>query len=175
MTHASTWLVACATGLTMIGMSAIGEKKGDADVDIMSERGEEVFNTVCVSCHTFHPPPTLAPPMGMVVQHYRDALTDEDLVVDAIKGWLRAPRRERSHMPAHAIERFGLMPPLPLPEADLTAVAEYVVDRQGRDAGTPGAECPMDCPAECPAVEDSTACPPCPHGRSHRERCGCRD
>jgi len=40
--------------------------------------------------------------------------------------WIKAPAKDKSLMPAMAIERFGLMAPLPLPDEQLRAAAAYV-------------------------------------------------
>jgi mono/diheme cytochrome c family protein len=88
--------------------------------------GEQVFRDVCSQCHTLEPPYNLAPPMRMVSGHLRQAFATEDEAVRHVIEYLRMPQAERSIMPPHAIERFGLMPPQPLPEAMLTAVARYV-------------------------------------------------
>lgn len=88
--------------------------------------GRAVFAQVCAACHSVQPPPVKAPPMSHVARHYRDRFTTESASVAAIVAWVRAPSAERSVLPAHARERFGVMPPLALPDAQLHAVARYV-------------------------------------------------
>lgn len=97
--------------------------------------GKRVAETVCIACHTEQRPPKLAPPLTMVAMHYRQALASEDSVAVRIAAWLAAPSAARSLLPAHAIERFGLMPPLPLPDADRRAVARYVASLSAGHAG----------------------------------------
>jgi len=55
--------------------------------------------------------------------------------VAAISAWVANPSAERSQLPAMAIERFGLMAPLPLPDSSLQAVAEWVWDMYDPAAG----------------------------------------
>lgn len=88
--------------------------------------GELTFRVVCAACHTLNPPYEKAPPMTHVARHYRQAFATEAEGVEAIVQWVMKPEAARSKMPAHAIERFGLMPAFPLPEAQLREVASYV-------------------------------------------------
>jgi cytochrome c len=88
--------------------------------------GEQVFQRVCSACHSLEAPPRAAPPMTHVARHYRQAFADPADGVTRMVEFLRAPSAEESVLPAHARERWGLMPPQPLPEAELAAVARYV-------------------------------------------------
>ena len=89
--------------------------------------GRQIARTLCVACHTEQPPPGKAPPLSMVAMHYRAAATDSADAVARIAAWVSAPAAERSLLPAMAIERFGLMPPLALPDSQRQAVAVYVL------------------------------------------------
>ena len=93
-----------------------------------AESGETWFRTLCSTCHTVFPPPNLAPPMVMVVGHYLEEHGTRDAAAAAIARWVRTPDPAHSAMPEHAIERFGIMPPQPLPEEDAAAVADYVLE-----------------------------------------------
>lgn len=88
--------------------------------------GELTFRVVCATCHTLNPPPEKAPPMTHIARYYRQAYATEAEFVDAIVQWVLKPEAARSKLPAHAIERFGLMPAFPLPEEQLREVARYV-------------------------------------------------
>jgi cytochrome c len=96
--------------------------------------GEATYRAVCSACHTIDAPPSAAPPMSHVARHYRDAIPDTDAAVARIAAFVRDPAAERSVLPAHAVERWGLMPPLDLPEEQLRAVAAYVLSLP-EDAG----------------------------------------
>lgn len=87
--------------------------------------GKTTFDAVCASCHSIDPPHKTAPPMSHIVRRYRTAFSSDSAGIDAIVRWVQAPARERSQMPAHAVEMFGLMPAFPLPEAQLRDVARY--------------------------------------------------
>lgn len=93
--------------------------------------GAVLVESVCTACHSLQPPPTLAPPLNMVVRHYMEEFADRAEVEESIARWVVAPDPEKSGMPAHAIERFGLMPPIPLTEAQRDAVAAYLVETYG--------------------------------------------
>lgn len=88
--------------------------------------GELTYRVVCATCHTLNPPYEKAPPMTHIARHYRQAFATEAEGVEAIVQWVTKPEAARSKMPAHAIERFGIMPAFPLPEEQLREVARYV-------------------------------------------------
>lgn len=94
--------------------------------DPVLQEGKKVFDEVCSVCHTLEPPPNLAPPMRMVSMHLRQSFATEEEGVAHVVAYVPAPTAERAIMPEHAIERFGLMAPLPLPPETLEKVARYV-------------------------------------------------
>jgi cytochrome c len=91
--------------------------------------GEQVFRMVCAMCHSVSPPATtLAPPIAHAAAYYVRRYPAQDSAVAAMVAFLREPAAERSVMPAHAVERFGLMPAQShLPDAMLAAAARYVL------------------------------------------------
>jgi cytochrome c len=99
--------------------------------------GEQVFERVCTTCHSLEAPPRAAPPMTHVARHYRQAFTDEAAGVARIVEFVRNPSAEASALPAHARERWGLMPALQLSQAELEAVAGYIwqLPEPGRGMG----------------------------------------
>jgi cytochrome c len=97
-----------------------------AAVEARLALGREVFDRACAACHTVEPPPRLAPPMSHVAAHYRQAFADPEAGVAHIAGFVQSPTRETTRLPARATERWGLMPPVVLPEAEREAVALYV-------------------------------------------------
>ena len=106
----------------------------DVEADSEHARGEAVFNSVCVACHTLEPPPNLAPPMMAVAGHYRDAFDTREEGVAAIAAWIESPSPEHSQLGAMAIDRFGLMAPLVLPDSLRFAVAGWVWDSYDANA-----------------------------------------
>ena len=88
--------------------------------------GRHIYEDVCAECHAMEPPPTLAPPMRMVSGHLREAFASEDEAVAHVVSYVPMPNPDRSILPEHAIERFGLMAPQALPAEDLEKVARYV-------------------------------------------------
>ncbi|MCA9738624.1 MAG: c-type cytochrome, partial [Gemmatimonadetes bacterium] len=97
------------------------------------ERGQAMFDLICSACHSWDPPAKLAPPMSMVLGHYLERYADTDEASDAIAAWISGPDAERSVLPSHAVQQFGLMPGQPLPEAERRAVAAYLLDRAARE------------------------------------------
>ena len=103
----------------------------------------------------------MAPPMLMIATHY----TETEGPWEAMREWVAAPDPEKSRLPAHAIERFGLMPPLVLSQEDAAAVVDYIrteYEKQERD----GQGCGMrhgDGPGES-----------CQHGEGGQQGEGCQ-
>ncbi len=90
--------------------------------------GRAVFEMVCAMCHSVQPPPKAAPPMSHAAAYYAQRFADADSAAAAIVEYLKVPSAEKSLLPAHAIERFGLMPSQAhLSDAQLRAVARYVL------------------------------------------------
>ena len=90
------------------------------------EEGQRLFESICTQCHSMNPPANLAPPITHVARHLRQAFETEDEALDHIRTYIPEPDAERSVLPAMAQERFGLMPPLPLPAELLDAIGRYV-------------------------------------------------
>lgn len=97
--------------------------------------GRSIFEQTCATCHSVAPPPLAAPPMSHVARHYLDAEPDAEAAAHRITAWIAAPSAQKSALPAHAIERWGLMPPQLLPERDRRAVAAYVLTLADQHAG----------------------------------------
>lgn len=88
--------------------------------------GAERFKAVCMACHKLdRGPEMLAPPVFAVQNHYLRAHPEQDAFVQAVVDWVRSPDIDRSLMPG-AVRRFNLMPPMPLPEHELRAIAKFL-------------------------------------------------
>jgi len=96
-----------------------------ADTILLAE-GRQVVRTLCVACHSEQPPAKLAPPLAHISRRYRMVLGNRDSAIVRMTAWVQAPTKERALMPSMAIERFGLMAPFPIPEAQRRAAAAYV-------------------------------------------------
>jgi mono/diheme cytochrome c family protein len=103
------------------------------------ERGRQTVQTVCSACHTLAPPPTKAPPFPMVAMVYHRGRSDSAAAA-AIVAWVRKPAADRSLLPPMMVQRFGLMPALPLDERTLGDAALYILslDRMGGMNGMGG-------------------------------------
>lgn len=93
----------------------------------VSQSPAEMTATRCLICHgdTLAGQARLAPPFMMVKMHYQSL--DEEAFIKTVSSWVKEPNSHKSKMPG-AINHFGLMPALPYPEADITAIAKYVYD-----------------------------------------------
>lgn len=91
------------------------------------DRGKRKFEQVCIACHKFeHDPGMIAPPAFAIQMHYGERFgKDETAFRQAIVDWAKAPDAKKTLMPG-AIIKFKLMPPFPLPDDDLDAIAAYL-------------------------------------------------
>lgn len=93
-----------------------------------AQDGEQLFSLVCAMCHSVAPPPRAAPPMSHAAAYYLRAHPSPEAAAAAIVAFLQQPSAERSLLPPHAIERFGLMPAQShLSPEQLARVARYVL------------------------------------------------
>jgi cytochrome c5 len=108
-------------------------RQGITEQDIQRARaahpeGAQVFDMVCAMCHSVLPPHKAAPPVSHASAYYLRKHVQLPAAVAAMVAYLKEPAADRSAMPAHAIERFGLMPAQAhLTDAQLRAVARYVL------------------------------------------------
>lgn len=124
MRHTRT--ITTALALLAGGAAAAGAQVTAPDSALLAQ-GKQLVSTVCAACHTEQPPAKLAPPLAHVSNRYRMQLKgDRDMALERIVAWIKAPAKDKSLMPPMAIERFGLMAPLPLPDDQLRAAAAYV-------------------------------------------------
>ena len=98
-----------------------------AETDQVSH-GQKVFESSCAACHSLVPPPKLAPPILGVAAHYRDAYPDEKEAVAHIVDFVKHPSKEKSLILNTSGQRWDLMAPMPLPDADLNAVARWMME-----------------------------------------------
>ncbi len=96
----------------------------------------KLINDNCVSCHLLTKPTQQqkskmkAPPMSGVMFHLKDALKDEQKIIDFIVDYVQNPTKEKAICLPQKIQRFGLMPSMKgvLSEDELKLVAKYLYD-----------------------------------------------
>jgi cytochrome c553 len=135
------------------------------------DKGETMTKAICMACHgdTQAGQKRLAPPMMMVKRRYSALKKDER--VEAMAKWAKKPDAKKTRMPG-AVRNFGLMPPLPLPDADLQAIATYISKTEfamPKGCG-PGAVAGKGAQAGC----DPTQCDPknCDPKNCDPKKCG---
>jgi mono/diheme cytochrome c family protein len=93
-----------------------------------ADDGREVFERVCAACHSLHPPAQAAPPISHAAAYYVQRHAGAEAAAAAMVAYLKQPDAARSLLPARALERFGLMPPVDyLSDEELLAVARYAL------------------------------------------------
>lgn len=117
---------AMAAMATAIATPLAAQQPAAGAQDPRLERGRTTARTLCIACHSEQPPAKLAPPLANVGRHYRQALPDSAQAVARLAAWIGAPSEARSLLPKAARERWGLMPPFPLPAEQAKDVALYV-------------------------------------------------
>ena len=102
------------------------------NVTLAEESGKELFNTLCLSCHTINPNKGItkvAPPIFAVIKHVKSAYPQREDFVQQIIDWVEYPDKDVSLMRG-AIKKFGLMPKLPYKQEEVRKVAEFLYDKK---------------------------------------------
>jgi hypothetical protein len=94
--------------------------------------GQRLFELYCMNCHAKpkrgggpDPSKRLAPPAFAVADHYRRAIPDANERIAAIAKFTAKPNSEEALMPG-AVEKFGLMRPMPLSEKQLHQISVFL-------------------------------------------------
>ncbi len=100
-----------------------------------NDKGMALAEKYCLACHTLKPARgkvegLAAPPFPGVVMHYKKAYPKKEDFIKAFVNYVPKPDSAKSVMPG-AIERFGLMPPMPIPEDSVRLIAATLYDRFG--------------------------------------------
>lgn len=131
-------VLVAATGVACASATRVESAEPMTGLVTAATDGGEIFQAVCSSCHSVDPPAIAAPPMSHVARHYREAVADEKEGIARIADWIGSPAVDRSLLPAHAVERWGLMPPLILSEEQRLTVAAHVWAMGAENAGHGG-------------------------------------
>ncbi|TLU83273.1 MAG: cytochrome c [Chlorobium sp.] len=86
--------------------------------------GEAVFTRNCSVCHSIYPPPKSAPPVIPLANRYHQKFATKEEGVAHMAAYLKNPDKNQA-IDVQAVSRFGLMPALSLPDAELKAVSEW--------------------------------------------------
>ena len=108
-----------------------------SDVTSSEQDGYAMMKQFCFSCHFEKPDPSkrdqmIAPPMANVQQHYKSTYPDKDEFIQAVVNWVNKPDENKVLMPG-SVRRFNLMPPLPIGDDKLKAIASTLYEK---DFGT---------------------------------------
>jgi len=100
--------------------------------------GKAVFDKNCSVCHSIAPPPKLAPPIVPISARYHQKISSRAEGIKRIAAFVKSPAKDKVLADPQAIERFGMMPPVPLSDAELNAVAAWVWDQNTAGGWGPG-------------------------------------
>ncbi|MEE9906006.1 MAG: cytochrome c [Chlorobium sp.] len=118
--------------LSMLFGIASGLASSDATAKIPD--GREVFDRNCSVCHSINPPPKSAPPVIPLANRYRQKFQTKAEGVAYMAAFLKKPDKDKA-IDANAVSRFGLMPAIPLTDAELKAVASWFWDQYNPSIG----------------------------------------
>ena len=100
--------------------------------------GAKIFESNCSVCHSINPPPKSAPPIAPLASRYHQRFQTEEAGVAHLVAFLKKPDKQKSIDP-QAVARFGLMPAISLPDAELRAIAAWIWEQSnpafGQDGG----------------------------------------
>lgn len=97
------------------------------------QQKEDGYTLMKNNCYVCHNPKAkshddiIAPPFKAVKMHYMNANDSREDFINAVVKWVSNPNEDNALMPG-AVNRFKVMPPLPLDEESLTKIAAYLYD-----------------------------------------------
>ncbi|WP_244191148.1 MULTISPECIES: c-type cytochrome [unclassified Prosthecochloris] len=91
--------------------------------------GKALYERHCRVCHSMAPPPAVAPPVRGVAFHYREAFDTREAAEAHMVDFIKRPDSKKAICDPEAIERFGLMPAMTLPDDELRAVSAWFWDQ----------------------------------------------
>ncbi|MEN9841590.1 MAG: hypothetical protein RL376_1390 [Verrucomicrobiota bacterium] len=102
--------------------------------------GRQLVTTYCIACHANKDTQTeqqtaLAPPLWAVRTRYLKQYPERAAFVEAMVSYILKPDAAKSHMPG-AIDKFGIMTPLPFPPELLKDAATAIFEAEGVSAPT---------------------------------------
>ena len=111
--------------------SAAIAKKEAAEAAL--KEGEAIYRKSCQSCHSLSPPAKSAPSIIALASQYRARYSKKAGAVADMASFMKAPAVEKSILGAGTFERFGLMPPVTLPDDELEKVAGWLWEQYDPD------------------------------------------
>ncbi len=117
--------LAIAAALALIAGTGSAQSPQEAPSDERYAAGRAVHEQVCAACHSLDPPPREAPPVRGVSRQLHQHFDSAEAAIAFVSEYLVDPSAERALCDRHAIERFGVMPALRLPEAQREDAAYF--------------------------------------------------
>ncbi len=115
-------------GAQSMGAAVAGENKSG---EAMS--GEELYTKNCQVCHSMRPPAKSAPPIVGLASRFRALYENKDDAVAAMVSFMKAPDAAKTALGQQAIERFGLMPAMSMPDDELEKVSGWLWEQYDPD------------------------------------------
>ena len=100
---------------------------------VVNQEKSEGYTLMKNNCYACHNPNTkshddiIAPPFRGVKMHYTREYDNKKDFVNAVVNWVQNPEEDKALM-FGAVNKFKVMPKLPLPTKDLEKIAAYIYD-----------------------------------------------
>ena len=134
------------SSIMMLVVSCNNDKKKEADYATVNHTNKEVaittnntqndgYTLMKNNCYVCHNPKAkshddiIAPPFKAVKMHYLREYDNREDFVNAMVNWVQNPDEEKALM-FGAVNRFKVMPALPLETNDLKKIAAYIYDNE---------------------------------------------
>jgi len=117
-------VTACCFSMTTLSFAAVPD-------------GAKIFESHCSVCHSINPPPKSAPPIAPLANRYKQRFQTKAEGVAHLMAFLKKPDKQKS-IDQQAIARFGLMPAIPLSDAEIKAVSEWFWNQSNPAYGSGG-------------------------------------
>ncbi len=119
--------IVCIAGMYGCGFPQDpSDNKGSQNVSAEMTDGERLYKRSCKRCHSLGPPPKFGPPIKGIAMHYREAFADKNEAVEHMVTFMQKPDVSLSKCRPEAVQRFGLMPAMNLPEEELRVVSDWL-------------------------------------------------
>lgn len=100
--------------------------------------GQELYEANCAVCHSMRPPAKTAPPIVGLAARFRKVYGNKEDAVKTMVSFMKEPDAGNTTLGPRAIQRFGLMPAMSMPDEELEIVSGWLWDQYDPNFDTRG-------------------------------------
>lgn len=112
--------------------------RAEPSTDAGTPDGKTIYTANCSVCHSMQPPAKTAPPISGLASRYRTVYGNKADAVKAMVSFMKKPDATKSVLGQQAVNRFGLMPAMTLPDRQLEVVSGWLWDQYDPNFDTRG-------------------------------------